>query len=171
MNTKKSLGAYLIIGLIVIGLIAYTTPQTKANPQFVLASWAYPDENGQGIDRIDLYENSTGTWADTGLDADWDGSEIIDWNASLFIKLSVWTYFNSSFMGIADDVVGRNYQKHNVTVTRLGETIFSQQNFTYVVVETFLTPPVWHYCYEVILNFLPIAGQIYTVTVTYEVYY
>ena len=168
MKNRNKISGLVIIAF-ALSLLVVAIPQAKA--QFVLSSWDHNDEHGQGIDRIDLYENTTDSWVNIENPVYYYDSGLVDWNASVFIKLSVWAYFNSSFMGIDDDVEGRNYQRHNVSVIQSNGTIvFSQNNFTYVTVETFLTPPLWHYCYEVILDFIPEYGQIYTVSVTYEIY-
>jgi len=83
------------------------------------------------------------------------------------IRLTVYSWLNSAITGATDTNDGKNYQQHNVVVTASNGTIlFSQQNFTYVT--AYDIEPMYYYQYEVILNFLPQAGDIYIVAVTYE---
>ena len=160
-------------------LFPIATPMINApqpnNPRFVIASWDYPDEYGQGIEKLSVFSNETGSWlpANWAGDSarDYDESSVFEWNASIFIRLNCWTWFNSTLTGAIDWEDGKNYQRHAVNVTSLGTTVFSQQNFTYASAFPAINPPMWYYEYEVILNFLPLVGQIYTVTVTYDVFY
>ncbi len=144
-------------------------PIQPAKAQFVLAEWDYPDEYGQGINLFAFYENSSGSWLSFGDAYEPDQSYIVDWNISGFIKLRCYAFFNSTLTGAADVEDGKNYLRHNVTVTSAGTTVFNQQNFTYYS-NTTIEDPMWYYGYEVILNFIPVSG-IYTVTVIYEVFY
>jgi len=144
--------------------------------KFVLASWAFPDEYGQGVDKISVYSNDTGSWlpANWAGDAsrDYDESSEFDWNASIFIRLNVWTWFNSTLMGATDWEDGKNYHRHRVDVTTInGTVVFSQQNFTFANAFPAIDPPLWYYEYTVILNFLPLEFMIYTAIITYEVFY
>ena len=166
---KKAIAS--IIVLLTLGLLFVSIPQAKANPQFVIASWDYPDEYGQGIEGFEKFENSTGFWVQIGgMYAASDTASII-WNASLFIKLRVYSWINSTFLGLGDTDEGKLYQQHNVTVTNQGNTIFTQQNISWFYDDDSIDPPLWFYGYEVVLNFLPQVGEIYIVTVTYEVYW
>lgn len=138
--------------------------------QFVIATDI--DDYGQGIDQLNLYENSTGSWLllDAPFYIDYQG-ETIEWPAGVGMKVLCKTFFNSTLTGAASTAEGKLYQRHNVTVTnRAGVEIFSQANFTYVSVSTSLDP-IWYYHYEVVLNFLPAHLVSYLVTVTYEVFY
>ena len=165
----------VIVFVLLFSLLLITTPQNVSS-QFVIASWDYPDEYGQGIESLEVFSNQTGSW----LPANWAGdaereyfeSSDFDWNASIFIKLSCWTWFNSTLTGATDWEDGENYHRHRVDVTTInGTVVFSQQNFTFASAFPAIDPPMWYYEYEVILNFLPIAGEIYTVIVTYEIFW
>ena len=142
---------------------------TEDNPKFVLAEWDFPDEYGQGIDTITVYGNSTGSWVSVG-NYEYDEVSSLEWNESVGIKLKVWTWFNSTLTGVGSTNEGKLYQRHSVNVTNLGTTVFSQQNFTYSNVYTD-SAPMWYYVYEVVLNFLPVGGEIYSVVVTYEIFW
>ena len=166
--TKKAF-ACVIMALVMLVCVSTIQPVT-ANPQFIIASWDYPDEYGQGIDLFGFYENSTGAWLPYGDAYEPDQSYIIDWNGSVFIKFRCYAFLNSTLTGAIDEADGKNFQQHRVNVSSLGESVFSQQNFTYYNINTAFDP-MWYYGYEVVLNFLPLQGTLYTVTVTYEIFW
>lgn len=173
MNNKKKLVSSIIV-LSFITLLLISIPTVKANSQFVLSSWAYPDEYGQGIEKMLVYENSTGSWLPYYDDATryYYDSMNFNWNISIGIKLRVYTWFNSTLTGASNYTIGKNYQRHSVTVTQLnGSIVFNQQNFTYQGCYPAINPPLWYYYYDVVLDFLPSMGNIYKAIVTYEVYY
>ena len=164
---------YTKTGIIIILLlvsVVFMGSFRPSNAQFVVAGWDYPDENGQGIWYMTVRENSTGSWGLVGIYY-YDDETLIDWYLNASIKLHCFSRFNNTFMGMADTDEGKQYLRHSVIVTTpvLG-TVFSQQNFTYAGVYTG-EDPMWLYEYEVVLNFLPIAGAIYTAVVNYEVYW
>ena len=171
MRFKTKLFAWAIVISLVLMIGFSTIPQAKANSQFIISSWDHPDEYGQGITLFHFYENSTGSWVEvydpTGYRP--DDTSIIDWNASVAIKLRCHSSLNSTFLGLSDDSEGMNYIRHSVTVSNLTGVVFSQQNFTYH--GRGHVGSMYFYQYEVVLNFLPEYGEIYTVTVTYEVFY
>ena len=164
---RNKVCASILVALTVLILII-SVPQAKA--QFVLASWTGPDEYGNGFNGFEVYGNSTGSWVQVGGAYNATDAHDIEWEVGVGIKLRCWTFLNSTKVGATDTADGKNYLQHNVTVTNFGETIFSQQNFTYFFVSDTLDP-IWLYGYEVVLNFIPEYGQIYTVTIIYEVYY
>ena len=145
--------------------------------QFVLASWDYPDEYGQGIDGFRFYENSTGSWVaapyynDLGtfyyLHSYDDYS--LNWSEGVAMKLRTYCILNTTLTGAIDEADGQNYQRHSISVTSGGAPVFNQQNFTYFDVTPWADIPMYEY--DVILEFLPVAGAIYTVVVTYEIYW
>ena len=143
-----------------------------ATAQFIISSgWDYPDEYGQGIDRIFVMENSTGSWVNIGVASYPDGrNTVLDWNVSVGIKLRLYCKLNETLTGATDVVDGENYLRHSVIVTSGGQTVFSQQNFTWYDSGDYGSD-IYDYEYHVVLNFLPLEGQSYTVTVTYETYY
>ncbi|MCK4822043.1 hypothetical protein KA005_40140 [bacterium] len=160
-----------------MSLLVASVPPARA--QFVIAAWEYPDEYGQGIDGMKFWENSTGSWVAapyyTNLGVFYYVNPSIDdytynWTAGAAMKMRVDTVLNSTLTGATDLADGQNYQQHNVTVTHLGIIIFSQQNFTYSFSDD-TGAPMYYYEYEVILNFILEYGQIYTVTLTYEIFY
>lgn len=152
-------------------------PPAKA--QFVLASWDYPDEYGQGIDGMKFWENSTGSWVAAPYYTDLGVFYYVNpsitgytynWSAGAAMKVRVDTLLNSTLTGATDLADGQNYHQHNVTVTTPSGIVFSQQNFTYEA-SSDATAPMYYYEYYAILNFLPVSGLVYTVTIIYEVFY
>lgn len=143
---------------------------------FVIAGDFSKDQYGQGFEGIDVYDNRTGSWVlHTQLTPD-DLAYPIDWNASQFIKLRIYTWLNSTLAEVETSSEGKAKQRHNVTVYTgipLSDSyalVFSQQNFTYVYCDTGIDPVLWLYYYDVVLNFEPQYWTSYTVTITYEVY-
>ena len=181
-HRNKIIASTLVILTVSILLIASVQspkaiPTATGKAQFVISSWNFPDEYGQGIEAFEIYENSTGFWVlisgaygyeDTG------NIEIYD-NAS--IKLRCYTWFNSTFMDVTTTNEGKNLQQHSVVVIgalsiwEQSVIVFSQQNFTWFYDDDSIDPPMWYYGYEVVLNFIPQQGQIYTTTVIYEIWY
>jgi len=141
-------------------------------PRFVIASWDFPDEYGQGIEGFFLYGNSSGSWVSVDGYYTYDDDNIFNWTVGEAIKLECYTWFSSTLTGATSAANGKNFQRHNVNVRNgLGETVFSKQNFTYYSCDTGIDPPLWFYEYYVVLNFLPVFGEYYTVTITYEVFW
>jgi len=153
--------------IISVLLIASIQP---AKARFVLASWDPSDEYGQGIDGIELYENSTGSWIQVGGYYDHTEDHIYGWEIGVAIKIVCYTWFNSTLSPAPNTDDGKELQRHSVSVTLSGGSIFSQEGFTYDSVNDTLDP-MWLYGYEVVLNFLPTQASYYTVTINYEVYY
>ena len=150
-----------------------SVPQGTA--QFVLSSWAFPDEYGQGIYSITPDENSSGYYAHIesapGFLYSTSENNSFDVDAGCSIRLDVRVYVNYTFLGVSDpDTL--NYIRLNVTVLEgLGDTIFSIQNMTYDYLGGNLGDGIWWYSFVDVLNFLTVEGQVYIATVTYEVYY
>lgn len=177
MNFKKKLSIWVLVMALVLGL-GFASIQ-PARAQFVLAEWDYPDEYGQGIMGVKMWENSTSSWVAAPYYTDlgkfyylnyYETGYTYNWSAGASMKLRADTLLNSTLTGATDLADGQNYQRHNVTVTCAGNMIFSQANFTYEDSDD-LSAPMYYYEYYVILNFIPEHGQIYIVTVTYEIFY
>lgn len=157
----------MIIAVVLVG----RPPQTQG-AKFVITSLEDRlDEYGQGIDGCEIYENSTASWVVIDYPfyiAYYEGE--FEWNLSVGIKLHCFTYFNSTLTGAGDTAEGQQQQRHNVTVQTLGVEVFNKSGFTYIGVNTALDP-IWIYEYSVILNFEQVAGTIYEVIVSYEIYW
>ncbi len=172
MRFRNKFGIWAIVMLLVLTIGFSTIPPAKA--QFVLASWDYPDEYGQGIYSITPDENSSGYWSHIESSPGFiysdseNNSFVVD--AGISIRLDVRVFVNYTFLGVSDpDTL--NYIRLNVTVLSLGDTIFSIQNMTYNSVGGDIGDGIWWYSFVDVLNFLTVSGTIYMTTVTYEVFY
>jgi hypothetical protein len=171
----------IILGMTILVQQDRAESVQKENPKFIFASWDYPDEYGQGIDGFRFYENSTGSWVaapyytDLGefyYLPDYLDDYTLNWTPGIAMKLRVFTVLNTTLVGLGDGdyAGGKNYQKHNIIVIGLSTVVFEQQNFTYYTYE-WVTGDLIFYEYDVVLNFLPQMGAVYTLTVTYEVFW
>jgi len=177
MNRKNTAIAIAIVLLIISVLVASNQipkngVEEREQPKFVIASWEYPDQYGQGIELIAVFENSTGSWVGTDppvIYYDNSSSTFEDWGFEVAIKIIVKSWLNYTLVGADSVAEEKLYQQHNVVVTQSnGSVIFSQENFTYNA--GLESGGLYWYEYEVILNFLPQYSQVYTATITYEVY-
>jgi len=166
MKKKIVAGLFMVLTL---GLLVTSIQPAKA--RFVIASWDFPDEYGQGIIKFQVYENSTGSWVQYGDDILNTDSGNIEWNSTASIKLRCWTYVNKTLTQTPTPQAAELVIQHNVCV-RLGNgtIIFSQQNFTQFSSfdESY---HLYIHGYDVVLNFIPEWGQIYMATIIYEVFY
>ena len=168
-NTKKIIA--LISMVFVCTMLFVSVPSAKA--QFVLASWDYPDEYGQGLYQYVIHENTTGTeWTPVGGIHYYNETNIHEWEVGYCIKLRIYAHFNSTLTGATDIDDGLNYQRLNITVTDfIGTELFSEDNLTCFYSTSFFDPILWFYGFEVVLEFVPDHGQVYTVITTYEVFW
>ena len=163
-----------IVVLLVVGLLVAAIPPAKA--QFVIASWDFPDEYGQGIYGFFPLENSSGDWWPySGPMIYFDNDTILDAEIGISLGLDVRVYLNYTLLNLThpdDMALGPNYFRLNVTVmNNLGSTIFSQNNFTYDDLCGFVETDIWYFSEEVYFDFLTVSGEIYTATVTYEIFF
>ena len=90
-------------------------------------------------------------------------------NGSLWIVVQC--YLNSTLCGINDINDGPSLIRYTLAVTNTSDSIvFYQENFT-LTYQTDYDDPLYFYQYEVFTDFVPVAGEVYTATVTYEVWY
>ncbi|GAG81099.1 unnamed protein product, partial [marine sediment metagenome] len=180
---------YSGIVIVLLMLLVFTVPISPVDPEplatakFVISGWDWPDENGHGLFGMKFWENSTGEWlgapfyitigqfyyvSPSLFDYDWYTYNVTG-GASL--KVRVDTTLNATLTGATDLEDGKNYFRTNVTVTCLGIIVFSQQNLTSLVTEDDFSDPIYYYEYDIVLDFILVDGQFYTVTVTHEVFY
>jgi len=177
MIYKEGFSRHRILAVVTIIMIfaVFLTrlPATKAG--FVIASWQYPDQYGQGIEEIRLYQ-----W----LDSAWEGhpdttfgwgpnapSETfwIEADGALAIVFRCW--LNGTLTGVSSLAEGQNYLRHSVLVkSPYDASIFTQQNFTYVSGTDSLAP-MYFYIYNVTLPISPEHGVTYTAVVDFEIWY
>ena len=169
----------LIAVLLVLGLLFVSVPQAKA--QFVIAGLGsnFPDEYGQGIKNVYLYENSTGAWVAifpsevlTFPENNSDTTITLNYTANTAIELIFGCSINHTYHGLSTFQEALDRMRVNITVYSVGQTIFSQNNLTWGGGLFFNdTASTWRTHFDVVINVLIIAGSIYTVFVTYEVFY
>ena len=170
MDRKKLLGI-AVIACVCTMLLVTIQP---ARAQFVIADYEFPADNGNGIAYIKAFID--GVASDTMYydpDSYPTNTEVnplaIDAGVSITLELECW--INGTFTGISSLAEGVNIMRHSVVVTcSNGTTIFSQQNFTYIIGGGG-DAPMYFYRHDVILDFVPDYGQVYTATVIYELYY
>lgn len=175
---------YFIVGFIIANLLLsllaiylYTqrmqdnTIINRPDPKFVVSSWEFPDENGQGIEGIDFFENSSGSWQDSGISILPSGDMSFDWNASVGMKLRCYFWLDPDFVGATSLENGKNFFRFTATVHNvIGDLVYSKQNFTYVSSEEVFT--LYLYTYEQVLNFLPqSSASPYNLTLSYDIWY
>jgi len=171
---KKAIAS--VIALLTIGLLVASIPPAKA--QFVLASWDYPDEYGQGIRNVALEQYINGEWVAL---TDPSPPKGYYYSGSAFnitsgtngggnISIVVQCFLNATLCGIDDIDDGPALIRHTITVTNTTATVFYQQGFD-LTYQTDAYDPLYFYQYEVVANFVPISGITYTATITYEVFY
>ena len=145
----------------------------QARSQFVISSWDYLDDYGQGLYSIGIYENSTGSWLLEATIYHTTKNVTLDWFVNASIRLNLVTLFNSCITNADNFTHGQQFQRHNVTVTRTLQgqrTVYSQDNFTYSSSQLD-SGFIWIYQYYAVLNFEIVYGVVYTITVNYDVYY
>jgi len=167
-----------LLGIVIISMMLVVSIQpVKANPKFIIAS-SVP-YNGNGIAYIGCYLDSVfNATVYYNFDAylayanNTAGINPLDVFAGSNITLSVFSWLNGTWAGIASFAEGQNVIRHHVTVALgNGTVVFSKQNFTYVDTGVYEEwAPMYFYRYDVILDFVPEMGQVYTATITYEVY-
>ena len=171
MKIKKK--TYVIGIALLLSTLLLFVPVQPAKAQFVLAYTFSPDNYGNAISIITLYldgvHNGSMYW-----DSDIYPTKIntltreVFENDNLTLDISCW--LNATYAGVASLAEGKNVIRHNVSVRVVnGTEIFSKQNGT-CTSELDYYAPMYHYQYQINLDFLPVSGQIYTVTVIYEVF-
>jgi len=169
--SKRKIITVALLGLFICSLLILV-PVQPVKAQFVL-SVDYPDDNGNGIYYIwaefDGEFNAT-VYYNPCHPSYGTATNPLETQVGVNITLAVFCWLNGTWADIASLVEGKNVIRHSVAVSMAnGTTIFSQQNFTYIT-GTDGGSPMYFYRYDVILDFVPEMGQIYTATVTYEVF-
>ena len=170
--TKNKLVGFAVIACVCTMLLITSVQPTSA--KFVISSWEYPDEYGQGIGVIYVHENSTGAWLPFTspafiLSTD-SGVVTVNASANKAIRLGPVFSINHTLLGLGSIAEAKNIMRGNITVTNLGAVVFSQENFTYNTYGD-ETATTWWVAYYVTINLIIVAGAIYTVTVTYEIFW
>ena len=173
MRLRTKLVACGVVMVLVVMIGFSTIPQAQA--QFVIADYTYSTTNyGNSIAYIHAYIDSEFN-ASMYKDPDsYPGESVtnpLEVAGGVNITLAVFCWVNGTVTGISSLSEGLTIMRHRVTVTgQNGTTIFSQQNFTYIIGSDG-DAPMYFFRHDVILDFVPVQGQIYTATVVYEVFY
>ena len=127
-------------------------------------------EDGTGFSKIDAYLDEVFT--QTLYDIDGEADSVLEIDGTVTnITLLVDCWLNSTTYGVSTIAEGKNIIRQNITVTSANNTVvFSQANLTYISGADY-GDNVFLYQYSVQVDFTLIVGEIYTVTVTYEVFY
>lgn len=174
ISHNREISAGLLIMMFMCVLVV-TTIQPAKSAKFVIAGWDYPDEYGQGIDEVRVYQNMSGEWDPlTPFGLYYTESTAIEINETATgVLIFVKCWLNNTVVGAIDFEDGKNYIRHNVSLTIVGdisgEVIFSLQNGTYSS-GTDSQDPMFYYFYDLIIPFSPIGGQTYVALVTYEIF-
>jgi len=173
--TVALLGLFICSMLILVPIQPATQTQKETGTSmFVISSWVSDDGYGQGISAIYMHENATGAWLPFTspayiLSSD---SKIITKNYTANTALRVGPTFtlNHTLHGLANIAEGLNIIRSNVTVYNITGLVFSENNITMVSGGDQTATTYWYYAYSA-FDFLIAMGEIYTVTITYEVFY
>ena len=176
LRLKKS--AFLIIVMILTILLVRSPSQTHA--QFVIAGWENSDENGQGFYMITPYQNSSGSFVtipnpDTGS-GDWypENTTVghLNFTANTALRFDARVLVNYTLLGLGsgDIVLGRNFFRVGLYLSTAESSVFSLQNMTYDNLSGVYATGLWWYSYVDIADYILVAGQIYTVDFTLEIF-
>jgi len=166
--------------MFVVGVFLATRPQ-PASAKFVLAAWDFPEERGEGIFRVSVWENSTGSFQIilhqvTGEDfCYYNDTAVYELNhtANTALRFQARVHLNYTALGLThpDDIdLGRNFFRIGVEMFVAGSSIFSLENMTYFYLDGLFETGVWWYLYLGDVDIILDAGQIYTVVFDYEIF-
>ena len=158
----------------ILAVLVVRSPAPTQAAQFVIssASWSYPDEYGQGIQYLSVY-NSTGDWIDTigyNVTGSWlYEQDVFEIPSNETLTIAVYSWLNRTYLGLSDFEQGKNVLRHSIIVSYPSVTVFTQQNFTYAT-GTDANDPMYFYKYNITLSCFNVYGTIYTVDVIYEIF-
>lgn len=177
---RRGKTAFLFV-VMILTLLLVRIPSPIQGAQFVIASWSFPDESGQGIYIVTPYQNSSGSFVtipnpDTGIGACyWNNATTYNLNFTdnTALRFDARVLLNYSKLGLshpADIDLGRNYLRVNLEMFLVNERVFSLQTMTFDNLDGQFETGIWWYAYVGIVDFILVAGQIYTVVITLEVW-
>jgi hypothetical protein len=141
--------------------------------KFVIASWDYPDEYGQGVDNIEIWQYIDSSWVKhpmTTFGYGPNGNDTFEIEAGGDLLFEVDSWLNGTFTGISSLAEGRDYLRYRVVVTTPNnDSVITQEVFTYMTGSDALAP-MYYYKHNITLSFSPAHGVIYTAVVYYEVF-
>lgn len=160
--------------IIVLSVLSFASiPPTKAN--FIIASWDYPDEYGQGVYEIRIYQYINGwyglsetTWG-WGPNAENDAFEIFANATAVYILLKC--EMNNTRVNASSLADGENYIQHSGELIQLGHGIIDTVgNFT-LYSSSDASDPMFEYWYNCTFEFSPIGGVNYKAVLNIEIYW
>lgn len=184
MNNRIKILAIAVLLCLPLGLLflPHGIEQKEIVPEpakFIISSWEYPDEYGQGIEVVWPYENSTGSWVPLHDPAFvfWYEETLFEVNATgnNALKIGVSANINHTLFDFgpdkADNASARAIMRVGIEVSNSSDIVFSLSNMTWDGSVFDDTATTWAISYADVINVLLVAGQIYTATITYEVFY
>jgi len=163
----------VLVAVLTLSLLVVSVPPVKAKFVLAVESWEYPDEYGQGLQSIALQWTNGTLYDHIGWFYPYTEFKDLEssywfYNTSLVLRTTMW--LNATYVGFASLAEGLNYIRHSITVSLLGETVFSQQNFTYTFGDD-NGEDLYFYQHNVTLSCFNTYGGVYTVTITPEIFY
>ena len=158
----------------ILTVLVVRSPAPTQAAQFVIssASWSYPDEYGQGIQYLSVY-NSTGDWIDTigyNVTGSWlYEQDVFEIPFNETLTIAVYSWLNKTQLGLSSFEDGKNFLRHSITVSYPSTTVFTQQNFTYET-GTDANDPMYFYKHNITLSCFNTHGVIYTVETALEIF-
>ena len=182
MYKHRILAGLMIVLFATITLVGL--PRQTQGAQFILSSWDFPDEYGQGIVIVTPSQNSSGSFVtiinpSTGTGDVYPNNPTLYYhnftdNTALRFKVRVRLNYTQLDLGLshpADIDLGRNNLRVNLEMFIASESVFSLQNMTFDNTDGLTETGIWYYEYLDIVNVILIAGQIYTVVITLQIFF
>ena len=175
MRLRTKLVAWAVVMSLVIMIGFSTIPPVKAQAQFIIAQWDY-DTNGygEGIELVYVLENSTGVWE--GVREPhfifWYESTTIELNqtANTALQFQPCVTLNHTQRGLTENATAFAIMRTSIAFWNQGNLSFSQQNLTWNPTVFDQTPTTWSFSGIVTVPIILVAGEIYLVIFTYEIY-
>ena len=171
---ERNVSYALFIGFLVLMVLLISIPPAKA--QIVLAEWEYDNGYGEGIEVIYITENSTGAWVsiyDAPAYTLYNDQRPLELNTTENTSIRIWPYvnLNHTLRGLSENASAFNIMRVGVVVSMgSNASYFSQQNLTWSGGVYDDTPSTWSFGCWAILPFHIVSGNVYIITLTYEVY-
>ena len=171
----------IVASFVILLTMILVFPRPTHGAQFIISSWSYPDEYGQGVYGVTPYQNSTGSFLaiknpDTGIDFCYSENATtyyLNFTDNTALRFDARVTLNYTKLGLshpADIDLGRNYIRVNLEMFLASESVFSLQNMTFDNLDGLSETGIWWYAYVDTVNVILVAGQIYTVAITLEVF-
>ncbi len=167
-----------------MSLFLVATPRQTNAAQFVVSAtnWSYPDQYGQGIERIYYqirFPNETvSEWAYLyPSNTTWTFDVPV--NGTVYLRTTAWV--NGTLTGASSVAEAHGYARYDLNVYNAQTNVHTQQNLTADGGDNALAP--MYKIYDIVyisghhVSANPkmtngfVAGQIYTVILNYEIYY